>query len=219
MKTSLLILIISMLGIGGSSFAQGDNMYPSGSPVSIPDILQLPDFPYHNGEVAYQSVHEFDADQKTLYGIALRYVSDYYKSAKSVIDVADPDNGLVIVKGIFTITSDVYYRFFGTQKSANSYLTYHTLKIECKDNKIRATISNLRAELQANPSLGIVTTEIPIKQLISLYNQYGEIKKPKKRETMAQVNRSFLLDELDLNAYNFLSGLEPYFAKQLTDDW
>ncbi|OOG78300.1 DUF4468 domain-containing protein [Algoriphagus sp. A40] len=218
-------LIAFCLGFALMGYGQDDNMYPQSgaSARDIPEPLLLPDFPMKDGSVMYQEVFDFsDADQTELFGIALRYVSEYYKSAKTVIDVTDPVTGLVVVKGNFTVMSDVYYRFFGTQKTVVVKRTGHTLKIESRPGRIRVTIDNLQVINEALPEAGIIYNESPILDLIRDYERYEQIysrQKPKKAEKLAQVNRSILLDELDLNAYRFLQGLKPYFEKELKEDW
>ncbi|MFN3758426.1 MAG: DUF4468 domain-containing protein [Algoriphagus aquaeductus] len=223
-KTAFLIAFCVALAMQANG--QVDNMYPGGgasTPRAIPEPLLLPDFPMLNGQVVYQEVFDFqDSDQAALFGIALRYVSEYYKSAKTVIDVTDPVTGLVVVKGNFSIVSDVYYRFFGTQKAVAVNRTGHTLKIESRPGRIRVTIDNLVVTQEANPATGVMFSEIPIQSLIGEYEdyeQYAASQKPKKAQKLAQVNRSILLDELDLNAYRFLQGLKPYFEKELKEDW
>lgn len=219
MKRFLFGLFVCLL-INGGIKAQNDNLYPTGEKVEYPEPFPLPDFPYQDGEVVYQEIYEFDADQQKLFGIALKYVSDYYKSAKAVIDVSDSDNGLVIAKGIFLIQSDVYYNFMGgTQKTSYQYDGYHTLKIETKDKKVRVTIDKLLLVTEANISEGIPRSETPINYMIEQYGIYETFKKPKKRELLAQVNRSSILHEIHLQSYNFLLSLKPYFEKELEDDW
>lgn len=217
MNRRLIFLTFLIFGLSPAILAQNDNMYPTSSGRSeIPDPLPLPDFPYVDGEILYQEIFEFDADQTTLYGIALKYVSDYYKSAKAVLDVTDPASGLIIVKGNFNYASDFYFQFFGTNKSETFYTTGHTLKLEVKDNKIRVSINNLHMILTSMVSS---TVDTPVDQLIDEYLEYEMIKKAKKREQIDQVNRSELLKDMDLYAQAFLMELSPYFDRQLKDDW
>jgi len=219
-----LVFLVLLSGTVSKVYGQGDdNMYPQGSDVKVPEPLPLPEFPIVNGNVVYQKVFEFEgADTGTLYGIALRYVSEYYRSAKTVIDVTDPISGLVVVKGNFSITSDVYFRFFGTMKSQREQRTAHTLKIECRPGRVRVTIDNLQVIQEAYPDLGVPYSEIPISDLIKAANQYESYaasEKPKKGEKLKQVNRTILLDELDLKASLFLQELRPFFGKELAEDW
>lgn len=221
-----LAFMIAFWGVFSMGYAQGyDPLYPEGSSSTkdIPEPLQLPDFPMNNGDVIYQRVYDFDgASQEELFGISLRYVSEYYRSAKSVIDVTDPITGLVVVKGNFSVISDVYYRFFGSQKTQANQRTAHTLKIESRSGRIRVTIDNLVVTQEANPANGLPYVETPISDLIRDYRQYERMQadqKPKKGAKLQQVNRSIFLDELDLNAFRFLEELQPYFEKELGADW
>lgn len=223
MKNLTLLLLFLFFGCFVAN-AQQDSMYPDKpSKKDIPEPLELPELPYQNGEVTYQEVFSFSgADQAALYGIALRYVSEYYKSAKSVLDVTDPATGLVVVKGNFSIVSDIYYRFFGTIKSETQKRTGHSLKIECRDERIRVTISNLRIINEAILDGTLNTSETPIENLIADYVRYEEYyqgQKPNKNDKYEQVNRSILIDELDLKSIQFLNGLEPYFLKVLAEEW
>lgn len=216
--TFLLVFFFTAIQIAA---AQDDNLYPSGrSRDQIPAPLPLPDFPYVDNDILYQQVFEFDSDQTTLYGIALKYVSDYYKSAKAVIDVTDPATGLIIVKGNFKYASEFYYQFFGTNKDVTVYTTGHTLKLEVKDNKIRVSINNLiilKEHMEANLVGAYLGSSVS--ELIDLYTDYERINKPKRREKLQQVNRSELLNELHMYALGFILELSPYFDKQLNDEW
>lgn len=209
----LFVLLYSLIFLSFPAFAQNDNLYPQSLSSEIPDPFPLPNFPIVDGEVVYQKIFEFDEDRQKLYGIALKYVSEYYKSAKAVIDLNDPVNGILIVKGNFNTEAETYFRFFGVQKGLESYLTFHTLTIECKDQRIRVTINGLKAR---DNFTGI---EIPVESMISEYRNYSYLGKPKKAEVLSQINRSAMLKELDLNSKAFILGLEPYFEKQLKDDW
>lgn len=221
-----LAFLIAFWVLAGTAYAQGyDPMYPEGSPSAkdVPEPYLLPDFPIVNGTVVYQRVFEFEgASQEQLYGVALRYVSEYYRSAKSVIDVTDPVSGLVVVKGNFSVVSDVYYSLFGTQKTQQVKRTAHTLKIESRPGRIRVTIDNLEVINESDPALGVTYSEVPIMSLIQEYEAYERTyadQKPKKNTKLQQVNRSILLDELDLNAYRFMEDLRPFFDKELGEDW
>jgi hypothetical protein len=216
-----LILTFFSVFLTHAVFAQADNTYPTGlSKSEIPDPMPLPDFPYVDGDIMYQRVYEFDSDQATLYGIALKYVSDYYRSAKAAIDVTDPATGLIIVKGSFKYASDFYYQFFGTNKDVLYYTTGHTLKLEVKEKKIRISINNLATvELSGTSSGSGVPFEITVYELIEEYRMYAQQKKLKKSEKMEFLNKSELLSDMDSYARSFLLGLSPYFEKQLGDDW
>lgn len=213
----LTFLSFFIFALGSSALAQQDNVYPNGaSRNKIPEPLPLPDFPYVDGEILYQKVYEFDSDQTTLYGIALKYVSDYYKSAKAVIDVTDTATGLIIVKGNFNYASDFYYQFFGTNKDVTIYTTGHSMKLEVKDNKLRVSINNL---VTLEGQAAGVYLDTSVDRLIELYLEYEQLHKPKNRDKIQQVNRSELLKDLHLYAAGFILELPTYFESQLNDDW
>ena len=92
--------------------------------------------PDENGYVTYQKIVDVpDASMSELYAKAESYFAYHYKDANSVIQARNPESGLVVGKGIFP---DVHT---GQNMITIRVSTRHILKIECKDNRARVTLS------------------------------------------------------------------------------
>lgn len=89
-----------------------------------------------NGFVTYQRVIDFDGMSKLiLFSKIENYFARFYKDANSVIQVSNKETGTIIGKGI--------YENIHTGSSMIYILVsvYHTLQVDCKDNKIRVSLS------------------------------------------------------------------------------
>jgi hypothetical protein len=203
------ILVLYLLAIG-NVFGQSRDL----------EYFDMPNFEIIEGKVIYRDVLEFEANQSLLHSTALRYASEFYKSAKSVIDVNDSENGLLIIKGTFEFMFDGFYSPFGTFTSISlPYTVNHVLTIESKNNRIRYTIDKFTIKSNLVSELIAVNPTEPIEDYIFAYNEFEKIKKPKKRDTAVQYNRSILLNEIDLITKSFELEIEPFFKKLLKDDW
>ena len=84
------------------------------------------------GRVYYEGVIAVDSATKdALYQRAKRWVVDAYKSAKDVIQLDDPDNGELVVKGKFK----TYWQT--TFLAGQDVYIAHTISISVKDGKYR----------------------------------------------------------------------------------
>lgn len=89
-----------------------------------------------NGYVTYQEVIEIpDVNKSELFSRVENYFAYTYKDANSVIQTRNNEQGVIIGKGIF---SDVHT---GQSLATTKVSTKHIIKIECKDNKVRVTLS------------------------------------------------------------------------------
>ncbi|MCW5910201.1 MAG: DUF4468 domain-containing protein [Cyclobacteriaceae bacterium] len=73
-------------------------------------------------------------DAKQIYGLLKEWVAKNYKSAKDVIQVDDPENGKLVLKGI-----DKYLIEAAMGVKAEN-ACYHTITLETKPEKFRFTI-------------------------------------------------------------------------------
>lgn len=171
--------------------------------------LGIPDFDFNNGKVRYQRIFEIEGDKKILHGIALKYIGEFYKSAKSVIDVNDPQNGLIIVKGTLSRSYLKYYR--KTEMKRMSLETNHNLLFEIKDNRIRITIDNLLIRID-NSQLGA------FEEFINAYNSRNGID-GNEEDFRFKANMGLPIDVIDKDLTSFLNGITTYFRREIEDDW
>lgn len=89
------------------------------------------------GLVEFSKIITFDStcSKDLIYNKFAINIAKIYNDSKSVIQLSDKEQGIIICKGVFEI---------GTFWGAVGYWNY-TLTIEIKDSKARITISNLNA--------------------------------------------------------------------------
>jgi len=171
--------------------------------------LGMPDIPKEEGEIIYQRVFEIDSDKKNLHGIALKYIGESYKSAKSVIDINDSESGLILVKGTFIRPYSRYYR--KTSMMDMIAETSHNLKFEIKDNRIRVSIYNLSTKINdSNPS--------DFKEFITAYNSKDGLSE-EEEDFRFKANIGLVLNIIHNDVIAFMEGINVYFEKELKDDW
>jgi hypothetical protein len=95
------------------------------------------------GLYSYSEILEFDNKTKSeLFTKCNEWIALQYRSANDVIQFIDKDNGKIIAKGIIRI---VVNGFEGNVR--------HTLIIDTKDNKVRATYTNFIYYAKGVPEL------------------------------------------------------------------
>ncbi|MCI4648889.1 DUF4468 domain-containing protein [Phaeodactylibacter sp.] len=90
-----------------------------------------------NGLASFQTVYEVEGDKETLFGNAQQWLFETYKSGKSVLELSDKEQGVIIGNGL---TNVLYY---GRKKSEAGYFSY-AIKLEFKEGKYRVTIDNIK---------------------------------------------------------------------------
>ena len=91
------------------------------------------------GNVEYREVVEVPGVAAAeLYSRAKLWIAQAYRSAPDVIKLDDPAASTVVAKGIYEVSY--------TQLVLITVHVAHSLTIECKDGRYRATINQLRAE-------------------------------------------------------------------------
>lgn len=111
-----------------------------------PSELPVPALPIDERTklVTYQNVVGEPGKPSELYGRAMKWVKDYYKNTAEVIKSADS------VKCVISLRSSV--RIYYIMKDGTKYLknvVYYNLKIECRDNRYRYTITDFNEKAQA----------------------------------------------------------------------
>lgn len=93
-----------------------------------------------------QQVFEFeDSNKQDLFAKTQLWSSNTFVSAKSAIELTNPDSGVVIIRTGLKSTS---YEF-GTALGGKYYITYKIV-VELKDNKARITCKNPMYEVTIN---------------------------------------------------------------------
>jgi len=91
--------------------------------------------------------------QKELYSKAKQWVVYSYKSAKDAIQMDDPDNGKLILKGFVAGDDETFRGVLFT------YNIYYTITISIKDGKYKVNISDFEREMISD---GKTLAKIPI---------------------------------------------------------
>uniref|UniRef100_UPI004048B0EA DUF4468 domain-containing protein n=1 Tax=Algoriphagus sp. TaxID=1872435 RepID=UPI004048B0EA len=209
-KTSIIIVFIqltSLICIGQEYPLKRFYTYGK-TPFEIV-CLGIPEFEKKEGKIQYQKIFEIQGDKKQLHGIALKYIGEFYKSAKSVIDVNDSESGLIIVKGTLVRPYTRYYR--KTDMMNMTLETNHNLLFEIKDNRIRVTIDNLVIRIN-NSQL------TDFEELVEVYESKDGIN-GNEEDFRVKANLGLPINAVDSDLTAFLNGISTYFEKQIKDDW
>lgn len=98
------------------------------------DTIQLP---YKDGKVLYQQIDSINGETKTqLYDKAKLWVVNNFKSANAVIQIDDKENGQIVGKGF----ENIYGKTLGVTYVVSCYFT---VKIDCRDNKVRVSVYDI----------------------------------------------------------------------------
>lgn len=96
-------------------------------------------FPLKPEETSYQKIIELPAQSKGhIYEKSRQWIAERFKSAKSVIEYENKEEGVIIANNSMTRPESVVHI------SGGSIITY-TMKEEIKDNKARLTFNNFEA--------------------------------------------------------------------------
>lgn len=103
------------------------------------------------GEVVFSKViREEGQDKKALYVAAKLCVTNIFNSAKDVIQLDDPESGIIVVKGF---TEEPTRGLMGTVDNAE---VWFTLKVQTKDNRYKIDIYQIKGHYSGG------TTGIPV---------------------------------------------------------
>ncbi|MDU6663528.1 MAG: DUF4468 domain-containing protein [Bacteroides sp.] len=114
------------------------------------------------------------------------WVAENYKSAQAVIQMEDKDAGVILVKALFS------YEYGKLRYSAYTGHVDYTLKLQAKDGRFRAEMSNFthtnKVGNAPNCSLGLITTaeEYTDKGMHKTFhnNVWNDIKKKAEAESL-----------------------------------
>lgn len=183
----------------------------------------IPEFEIQSNEIVYQNIFEFESKKSRLHSIGLKAISDIYRSSKSVIDLNDLENGILIVKGNLPLKIDGYFVPLGSYRPIQiTYTLEHVLTIESKDKKTRVTIDRFKF-IGGTSSDGQSFAFNPPNNLdqgyIKYYKSEAQTKNPKKREIANIYNKSLVLNSLNEISLNLMDQIKVIFTKELNDDW
>jgi hypothetical protein len=185
--------------------------------------LEIPKFEIESNEIFFREIMEFQGTQKKLHSIGLKAISEIYRSSKSVIDLNDVENGILIVKGNLPLTIDGAYFIMGSIKPLQiSYVVEHTLAIESRENRIRVTIDKFKFISGASSDGESLTFNPPNnldKGYLDTFIGLSNSENLKKREKANAYNMSLILNELDRRVTGILDQIKDSYQKNLKDDW
>lgn len=127
------------------------------------------------GEVVFSRVvHEEGHDKKALYNATKLCITNIFNSAKDVIQLDDPDQGIIIVKGYSVIPTRAA---MGMIVDAN---IYYTLDIRCRDGRYKIDIRQIKGHSPAGMTNGVYlpATDTPAELLTYdlCFKQNGKMK-------------------------------------------
>lgn len=156
------------------------------------------------GEIVYQEIQIVDdVSSEELFARAKYWVAQNYVSANDVIQLDDPKNGILVVKG--TIPTE---EFDGRVN--------HTLEIACKNGKYKVEYKNLtlRWFVNSNPSMSISARweEYAIENCYPAMEKVGGFKAHKKFVIRAT-------NKMDQSIKASLKSLDEAMRKPIQSDW
>lgn len=156
------LISISLFLVSFSAIAQ-DDLYkpaPKAQEVSIKGLNEVKIFthknldgtteqveiPFVDGDVVFENVFELkDNTASNILKKAKIVMTDFARSAKDMTQLVDDENMILIAKGwAYLFTSSWHIHF--------------TLKIDCRDNRYKLTIYNLKYELMSSSGIVVVST-------------------------------------------------------------
>jgi hypothetical protein len=106
-----------------------------------------------NGNLTYDTVMTFNGVSKQDIFIRCKnYFTYNYVSGEDVLQVDEPEKGVLVGKGLYTNVLNTKIVM-----SHVNYCYWHVIKFECKDDKVRVTLTFQKVELR-----GDVTSSHPI---------------------------------------------------------
>lgn len=185
--------------------------------------FEIPQLQFQAGEIIFREVVSFEEDQKKLHSIGLKSISELYRNSKSVIDLNDPENGLIIVKGVLPLRLNGFYVVLGGYRPLDvTYSLNHVLTIESRENRIRVSIDRFSFS-SSESSDGQIMVFNPENKLdenyVEIFEQSLNISKPKKADIANTYNKSIIINELNLIALSLIEKIKEIYLSELEDDW
>jgi hypothetical protein len=197
----------------------------------IPIPKEIPDIPIIEGNRGYREVFSLEDTTKNYYQEIQLFLTNYYKSAKDVvdlnIDLNDQSTGVIVAKAKllvptygFNVQGKKYFQ------NLTNYTVDHQVTFEIKGNRVRATMNNFFVQeppLDYTDFMGnssridypkrTIQEMIDFTQLTFIDSSLeGRINIAKK------YGYSDFLNSFDLICKTYLLSLEDYL-KQKKDDW
>lgn len=130
---------------------------------ALKDTIPLANLPLDStGNIAYRIIERVPGVNKSqLYARAKVWTAIFFKSAQAVTQLDDKENGTLILKGL----SHEYYTMRNLLKEQVVYYLHFTVRIDVKDNKYRAIISDFQNEILADPKNYISHSTYPLESI------------------------------------------------------
>ncbi len=141
--------------------------------------------------------------QSQLFSTAKQWIAENYKSAKDVIQLDDKEAGKLIVKGFGQYHTEQNRAYVGYY-----FDLWHTIKIFCKEGKVRFAITDLVEQVEINSDFYLFDMESLI--IDDLYKKNG------KFNTSNAHKKEGVINYWNVNKINF----KDYMLKSSkNDEW
>lgn len=213
-------------------FAVFFNVYLSfGQSKERPIPKSLPEIPKIEADFGYREIFTFEDTTKNLQQEAMLFLSNYYNSAKDVIDlnidVNDQNTGIIVAKGKFNIPVNGF-NVQGKKYYPNltNYIVDHQVTIEIKEQRTRITLNNFSVQqppLDYTDIMGNVTRiDYPLQSVQEMIDftsiSITDNDLPARINVTKQFSFSDLLNSLDLVCKAYLKEFEKFILKR-DSDW
>lgn len=170
-------------------------------------------FPTKDGRIYYSQVTQVDSSisASDLYLNYKDWLIDAFKSSKSVIELDDKESKVIVVRS-----------YLQKEQIVNVLLNYtynrkiwFTMKVETKDGRYRASIYDVRNEVDVD----MQNSPIHIDQEIETTFRLMELPEKEKQRTKIIESTNVFCKELDLDFRNILAALEKAMNVKNNKDW
>lgn len=178
-----------------------------------------------NEEIEFSEIINSSLNKQNLYANAKEWTAKTFGDYKKVIQFEDESNGKLIIKGL----SDVPYK--ASEPFLTSETISYTITIECKDNKYRYKINDLKVEQTTNILGSKIHPQIgsPEKHLANIKKytiQYQELQtkidslKSIGKSNISKRNSKKLSDEIitftkkQVEKYEYLENEKKFYVSE-----
>lgn len=191
---------------------------------------EVPEIPVIDGTTGYREIFIFQDSTKNFYQELQLFLSNYYKSAKDVIDLTidlnDKSAGIIIAKAKFQVPT-YGYNVLGKKYYQNllNYTVDHQVTFEIKGNRVRTTLNNFMVQeppLEYTALTGTSRIDYPkrtIQEMIEFCQlSFLESSLEGRINISKQYAYSDFLNSFDVMCKGYLKEVEKYLNQQ-KDDW
>jgi hypothetical protein len=182
-----------------------------------------------DGNVRFQQVVKLDSSEsaKVILGKARTWVGKAFNSASTVIQQYDPEQGILIVKGLSKFTSPQATFYSGkTVRTTAPYKLLYTLTVDAKPGRYRSTVNGLVVEVDVpggtQTATALASTPPTIEESNNAFKSVRLSEKAKQENALLNVeNKTNLLINARTQVDNLLQHLEKSMRQASTKekDW